>query len=576
MATIRYDYGSGTIRNQPVTDQLSAAIQAAANAAGIDEVVVFSGGQAAAGEGGNRTGSTRHDHGNAADVKLMVGGRLLDHTNPSDQRIFATFVQAAQQQGLTGFGAGPGYMDNNSIHVGYGDAAVWGAGGAGANAPSWLRNAYSGGSPGPVPPAPIPNAPSNNRGQMIVAGEQIGNPNAYVIKPGDNLTKIADQFGTTVPELVRLNNIRNPNVIIAGETLTLPGQQSGSRPQLGDRLRAFRDALAQGKSAVEAFQMARTGGPGPQQRPLQPGDIENPPQPQTRPQVGVAPTGRTGAVESAPAPQMRPSTPPQGSRAPSIANYGPSNMAWPSLPEQASVNGFAPRLPTPGTSYASALDAPYSLPASTPPIAPHDAARFGTTTDVPQSGYPTNTIASLPDFGGMSPDDIFQYGMDNHFQLSPNQYDAVSQAWRESRDAHWDRKDQTRPTSGFQFAVGGNAPASPPHPPLADTMQFALGYPSTSPQLGRSEQEMAAQRAQQDQALAQSMATINALRQDRPVSGFLRLWRRQHAHSGGDTGRRLVRRSHARSVAWSNGTTPTPCRCELRLADACRSFHRRS
>lgn len=44
-------------------------------------------------------------------------------------------------------------------------------------------------------------------------------PRYYVIKWGDTLTKIARMFGTTVNELVRLNNIANPDRIYAGQKL---------------------------------------------------------------------------------------------------------------------------------------------------------------------------------------------------------------------------------------------------------------------------------------------------------------------------------------------------------------------
>lgn len=44
----------------------------------------------------------------------------------------------------------------------------------------------------------------------------------YIIKPGDTLSSIARQFDTTVEELVRLNNISDPDLIIAGETLLIP------------------------------------------------------------------------------------------------------------------------------------------------------------------------------------------------------------------------------------------------------------------------------------------------------------------------------------------------------------------
>ena len=44
----------------------------------------------------------------------------------------------------------------------------------------------------------------------------------YVIKPGDNLTKIAKRYNTTVKDLVQINKIENKNRIYAGESLRVP------------------------------------------------------------------------------------------------------------------------------------------------------------------------------------------------------------------------------------------------------------------------------------------------------------------------------------------------------------------
>lgn len=41
----------------------------------------------------------------------------------------------------------------------------------------------------------------------------------YTVQKGDNLTKIAHCFGTSVKELVRLNKIKNPNLIFTGQRL---------------------------------------------------------------------------------------------------------------------------------------------------------------------------------------------------------------------------------------------------------------------------------------------------------------------------------------------------------------------
>ena len=58
---------------------------------------------------------------------------------------------------------------------------------------------------------------------------QRGNNNfstTYVVQSGDTLSGIAARFGTTIQELVQLNDISNPNLIYVGEVLKLPVSNS--------------------------------------------------------------------------------------------------------------------------------------------------------------------------------------------------------------------------------------------------------------------------------------------------------------------------------------------------------------
>lgn len=130
----------GATRNLPLSSKMTNALSFLADM-GV-EMEVFSGGQHEKGSGQKRVGSTRHDHGNAADVFFHKDGRKLDWANPQDRPIFEEIVRRGRASGLTGFGAGDGYMQQGSMHIGFGNEAVWGAGGKGANAPDWLRNAY--------------------------------------------------------------------------------------------------------------------------------------------------------------------------------------------------------------------------------------------------------------------------------------------------------------------------------------------------------------------------------------------------------------------------------------------------
>ena len=45
---------------------------------------------------------------------------------------------------------------------------------------------------------------------------------SYKVQKGDTLTKIAKMYKTTISELVNLNNIQNPNLIITGTILKVP------------------------------------------------------------------------------------------------------------------------------------------------------------------------------------------------------------------------------------------------------------------------------------------------------------------------------------------------------------------
>lgn len=55
-------------------------------------------------------------------------------------------------------------------------------------------------------------------------GSGTGTGGAYTVRSGDTLYSIARQFGTTITTLVSLNGITNPNLITVGDVLTLPGQ----------------------------------------------------------------------------------------------------------------------------------------------------------------------------------------------------------------------------------------------------------------------------------------------------------------------------------------------------------------
>lgn len=116
-------------RKGKLKDDLLDKLNYAASQSNV-EVEVVSGGQRMKGAPG-ATGSTRHDHGGAADLKLFRRDengkkRYLKMTNDEDRQIMRTFMKDTVKAGATGVGAGMGYMGAETMHIGGGKTAQWG------------------------------------------------------------------------------------------------------------------------------------------------------------------------------------------------------------------------------------------------------------------------------------------------------------------------------------------------------------------------------------------------------------------------------------------------------------------
>lgn len=179
---IRYA-NQGATRNLPLDSRLVEAFRFLPELGlGME---VFSGGQPGKGSGGRRVGSTRHDHGNAADVFFTQNGKRIDWADPEQQPLFRDIVQRAHAAGVTGFGAGPGYMQQGSMHVGFGNPGVWGAGGRGANAPAWLRSAFDGSPASSVvaSAAPVAPQPSGSPAPPLGPGVDVADRQVAAVAP---------------------------------------------------------------------------------------------------------------------------------------------------------------------------------------------------------------------------------------------------------------------------------------------------------------------------------------------------------------------------------------------------------
>ena len=55
----------------------------------------------------------------------------------------------------------------------------------------------------------------------------------HTVQPGENLVGIARQHGATVADLVRINGLGDPNHVVVGTTLRLPGRTSTAATKAG-------------------------------------------------------------------------------------------------------------------------------------------------------------------------------------------------------------------------------------------------------------------------------------------------------------------------------------------------------
>jgi hypothetical protein len=56
----------------------------------------------------------------------------------------------------------------------------------------------------------------------------------YIVRPGDTLSSIADEYETTVDELMAANNISDPNKILIGQHLIIPQSQASATARAFD------------------------------------------------------------------------------------------------------------------------------------------------------------------------------------------------------------------------------------------------------------------------------------------------------------------------------------------------------
>jgi lipoprotein NlpD len=81
-----------------------------------------------------------------------------------------------------------------------------------------------------LPPAPgaVPALPAGESGKVLPGAENAGKPGYYSVKPGDTMIRIGLETGQNWKDLVKWNNLDNPNVVEVGQVLRVvpPGSDA--------------------------------------------------------------------------------------------------------------------------------------------------------------------------------------------------------------------------------------------------------------------------------------------------------------------------------------------------------------
>ena len=145
-----------------------------------------------------------------AGLQTQQYGRGVEDWNRQHQAAQA-LAQMAQQHGGVEWGRALDTHDRtmltplqqHQLGLGYGETY--------GQAPDFMVDPYGGKQPLTATPAPTPaTTPATTGG------------GTYTIKKGDTLGKLAKEWGTTVEAIAKLNNIKDPNMIITGQTLKRP------------------------------------------------------------------------------------------------------------------------------------------------------------------------------------------------------------------------------------------------------------------------------------------------------------------------------------------------------------------
>ncbi len=91
---------------------------------------------------------------------------------------------------------------------------------------------------------------------LVAASASAASADSYTVKSGDTLSKIAAEIQTTVDNIVKLNNIKNPNIIHIGQVLELT---TGTSNIASEQIISEETAVKQSQDAVVVEESSEQG-----------------------------------------------------------------------------------------------------------------------------------------------------------------------------------------------------------------------------------------------------------------------------------------------------------------------------
>ena len=125
---------------------------------------------------------------------------------------------------------------------------------------------------------------------------QAKNDGYYTIALGDTLGTVADKFGTSVDNLVELNNLSNPHLVYVGQVIKVDGNAAPkATPAVAQAAPVQAAPVAQAAPAVKAAPAAKVAAPAAQTKAVAPAAKAAAPAAQTKAAATTAPAAKAAA-----------------------------------------------------------------------------------------------------------------------------------------------------------------------------------------------------------------------------------------------------------------------------------------